>query len=921
MEHSKLKITSKDFIGRQNEIQDILNLLTKTGGGLGNFLLIEGESGVGKTRLINELVNQVDQAKSQDISFLHGKCKYHQGLDPYSPFIEALRTWFGISEQTSSLKDKDEFKEKIGQHIRTVSPELISIIPLIRGFLSAGTSLYGSYLFKGSNIDKSFKTYTELIHEKKCGLFITRAHPDEMREQYNLINSEIYWLTKSTTDLPSLDPSQIEKIRWMIKDFVAEHKNCVVLLDGLEYLILQNNFENVLKFVELLKDDIALNDAVLILPIDPATLEDRQMALLERYMRVIISDKKDYSISKKFSAQIDSSILNSVQQERAISSFELDYEAEKDKMFEAILELLKNISLKKTLILFLDDLHWADRSSIQLLQYLFQNTVDNRILIIGCYRPEDIPDGSNNIQNLVENIKRLKLEDRLNIIVLDRLGKTETFLVVKNILNEDVPVNILNLIYKKTEGNPLYIEEIIKSLLESNIIDLDTKEWYTKFDETQIKIPNSISEVIKMRINRVVKGNDLIDQILKFTAVLGSSFNFEVLLESMKLHEELLLDNIENLIRVNIFNEVDEDRYKFDHTLIREVIYSNLGSRRKKILHARVGYSIENLFKDNLEDHYAELAHHFSYGGIIDKAIKYSIKEGEVSKELCAYDEALIHYRTALDMINSENSSILDKNQLINLYLNLGDLSLVLGAWGQAKEYFEKSLKFSKESGDDLKRVESRSKLGQIEIKRERWSLAINKLEEVLNFKLDEKKQSISLVAIKPKYIMRANISMIEILLKENLKGIYICINHPSHMIDRLLRTHKIPTQNIMYLDFITPMTGRLFDKAENAYIMDKEFSLDRLLYLMDENQQSNEEFIDLKLNNIDFIMVDNISNLITYTNQKKLEGFIVDLIDIIKKLTIVYGIVLIDNQTDPLIQDAIEKYFDNTITIKEEWL
>ena len=67
--------------------------------------------------------------------------------------------------------------------------------------------------------------------------------------------------------------------------------------------------------------------------------------------------------------------------------------------------------------------------------------------------------------------------------------------------------------------------------------------------------------------------------------------------------------------------------------------------------------------------------------------------------------------------------------------------------------------------------------------------------------------------------------------------------------------------------------------------------------------------------------MVDNISNLITYTNQKKLEGFIIDLINIIKKLTIVYGIVLIDNQTDPLIQDNIEKYFDNTITIKEEWL
>ena len=120
---------------------------------------------------------------------------------------------------------------------------------MIRGFLSAGTPLYGSYLFKGSDVEKCFRAFKELVSEKKSGLFITRLHPEEIMEQYELENTEILWLTKSTTDKSSFDPSQIEKLRWTIKNYVAGHKNSVVLLDGLEYLILQNNFDNVLNLI------------------------------------------------------------------------------------------------------------------------------------------------------------------------------------------------------------------------------------------------------------------------------------------------------------------------------------------------------------------------------------------------------------------------------------------------------------------------------------------------------------------------------------------------------------------------------------------------------------------------------------------------------------------------------------------------
>lgn len=918
MEFSKNKITSKEFIGREGELKNVKDLLAGSVDGNGTLLMIEGEAGIGKTRLIDELVNQ---SKDLDIQYLRGRCKYHQGLDPYSPFIEALRNWFGLDEITSEHEKDQKEIDRIGQIIRTKSPELIGIIPLIRGFVSSGTTIYGSYLFKGSNINKSFNTFKELISQKKSGLCITREHPDEVKGIYDLENTNMYWLTKSSTDIPTLDPSQIEKIRWTIKDFISENKNSVVLVDGLEYLILQNNFENVLKFVELLKDDIALNNAVLILPINPDTLEERQMALLERYMRVISSDSRESIISQKVPKRFELSIPEYSSESHPIRPIDMDYLAEKDKMFEALLQLFKNITSKKTLILFLDDLNWADYSSLQLLQYLLQNAINDKILIIGAFRPEDLPEENNLIEDLFNNIKKLNLQSRFSRIKLDRMTINDVNQLVKNILDQDVSDRFINLIFKKSEGNPLYVEEILKSLLNDNTLNLKDKTWHKDLDYSKIEIPNSITEVVQMRLDRVAKDNEMIDQILKYSSIIGSTFNFDILLQALPIDEELLLDNIEKLMKANIIHEVGVDKYKFDHTFIREVVYNNLGSRRKKILHAKIGNSIEELYQSNLLEYYPQLAYHFSMGGVIDKAVDYSTKEGENAKELCAYDESLFHYRSALEMASQDSNLMLNQNLLINLHINLGDLSLILGSWADAKNYFEKALEISKKFGDDVKKVESRSKLDEIEIKKQRWSLAVKKLQEVLDIKLDDKESNILLVTIKPKYVIRANISLIEILLKENLEGVYICINHPSYLIDKVLKVHQMPTQNLLYLDFITPLAGRTSTMVENVYMTDNVFSLDNLLEAMNIDSKDLNKKVNFDIKNIDFIMVDNISNLIAYTTSEKILQFIEALVKIIKKLTATYGIVIMDDESSPEVKKLMEHYFDKSVTIKEEWL
>ena len=915
MDSSKNKVTSKEFIGREDELSNLRTMLEEAANGNGNLALIQGEAGVGKTRLVSELVEQL---KAQDIQYLHGKCRYHQGLDPYSPFIEALRSWFGIMDMT---KDK-KIKDRIGKIIRTVSPELIGIIPLIRGFLSAGTTIHGSYLFKGGDIDKSYNTFKELVEKKKTGLCITREHPKEVQERYNLDKTKFYWLSRAPAEVPTLEPLRMERIRLAIKDFISENKDSVVILDGLEYLILQNNFENVFKFVELLKDDIALNDAVLILPLKPTTLEDKEMALLERYMRVISSEAHEHLAAKKLPGAMKISIPEYAEKGYPFRSIDIDYMAEKDKMFKAILQLLKNISQKKTLILFLDDLHWADCSSLQLLKYLFQNSIDNNILIICAYRPEDLPAEEDHIQEMIDDLKKVNLRDRLKIIELGRLDLDEVTQQLQNIVKRNVPVKFLDVIFKKSEGNPLYVEEILKSLINRDLISLTDTSWHETLEISEITIPDSITDVVQMRLDILTKDNPQINQILNYISVIGKIFDFEVLFKSIELDEEPLLDNLETLIRSNIIHEIDVDRYKFDHTVIREVIYTGLGSRRKKILHEKIGDGIEQLYEQHLKDHYAELAHHFSNGGVIDKAVFYSIKEGETAKELCAYDEALFHYRSALDMLTEAKEATCEMSRLINIYINLGDLTLILGNWADAKSYFENSLEISKEFGYDLKKMESQSKLTQIEVKRKRWSFAEKELEHALNLNLDGAHGSSILVTIKPRYIIRTNISLIKLLLKEDRTGVYICINHPSTIIDKLLRTHDLPTQNLVYLDFITPITGGIGSKTiENAYIIDEAFSLNGLLNALDINPKMRRTEINFDPKKIDFILVDNISNLVNYTTQEKIQGFIKDLVKNIKNLSTVYGIVIMDDETSPETQELLTKYFDDTVPIKKEWL
>ncbi|KYK34809.1 MAG: hypothetical protein AYK18_13705 [Theionarchaea archaeon DG-70] len=154
-----------------------------------------------------------------------------------------------------------------------------------------------SYVLKTKNVEKAYSAYKDLKEKRKChGMVISRVFPERLCQKYELEKNTFMWLSYEKTK-ESIDPSDLEKLEFLIHDFASAHKDAVVLLDGVEYLILQNSFDSTLRFLQSLNDQIILNRAVLVIPLDPASLEKKELSLLERELETL---QVDYRLSRFF---------------------------------------------------------------------------------------------------------------------------------------------------------------------------------------------------------------------------------------------------------------------------------------------------------------------------------------------------------------------------------------------------------------------------------------------------------------------------------------------------------------------------------------------------------------------------------------------------------------------------------------------
>jgi class 3 adenylate cyclase/tetratricopeptide (TPR) repeat protein len=364
---------------------------------------------------------------------------------------------------------------------------------------------------------------------------------------------------------------------------------------------------------------------------------------------------------------------------------------EGEALEKLILKSLRELLIRATeitpLIIVVEDLQWADMSSIELMESLFRLAETNRILFINVFRPGYRETGDRIAETVKEKLPVYSLE-----IVLEPLNEKMSEALITNMLNISGPRHaVIEKVTQRAGGNPFFIEEVVRSLIDEGAIILKNGTFQVTEKIDRVVIPNSISGVLMARVDRL---DEETRNLVKVASVIGRTFFFKVLSEAADPIEDID-SRLSYLKEIQLFRErsrMDEVEYLFKHALTQETAYESILPRKRMEMHLKVAASIEKVFNERLYEFFGMLAYHYSRAENLEKAEEYLIKSGEEALKSSASNEALHYYQEALhiylekygDSADPEKIALLQKNIAIALYNK--------GQYVAAIDYFDMTL-------------------------------------------------------------------------------------------------------------------------------------------------------------------------------------------------------------------------------------
>jgi class 3 adenylate cyclase/tetratricopeptide (TPR) repeat protein len=316
---------------------------------------------------------------------------------------------------------------------------------------------------------------------------------------------------------------------------------------------------------------------------------------------------------------------------------ELEPRQKRERIFEAVRNLLIYESQKRPLIIVVDDLHWIDKTSEEFLDYLIGWLTGARILLVLLYRPEYThPWGSKTYYNRIG---------------LEQLTSKSSAELIRSILSgsEAVP-ELEGFILERTTGNPLFIEEFTRTLLENRSIRCEDGKCLLLKNPAQIQVPDSVEGIIAARMDRL---EDDIKRTMQVASVIGRDFPYRILEKITEIRRELKscllgLQGLEFIYEKSLFPELE---YVFKHALTREVAYNSVLQHRRKEIHEKIGRAIEALYPDRLEEFHEMLAHHYSRSDNFEKAYHFLVLSGDKVFRNHSASEAFSYYKEAMEVL------------------------------------------------------------------------------------------------------------------------------------------------------------------------------------------------------------------------------------------------------------------------------
>ncbi|HHF98097.1 MAG TPA: tetratricopeptide repeat protein, partial [Candidatus Aerophobetes bacterium] len=316
---------------------------------------------------------------------------------------------------------------------------------------------------------------------------------------------------------------------------------------------------------------------------------------------------------------------------------------DKYRLFEGIRRFLSIESSKRPLFILLDNIHWADDGSLELLYYLIRSLRESPVFFFLIFRIEESKEG--NFQNILQLMSR---EGLYKEIKLAPLRIADVALMLSLILDAKPSTRLIDYIFNETGGNPFFIEELVKSLEENNALVWNKEEWV--FDENRkVVIPYSLEGVVERKLSMI---DSDAHRLIEYASVIGREFNFSLLREITGINEGQLFDLMDEILGMRLLKESGSEQYCFSEDLIREIVYQKISRGKLKRYHQIVGEKLLSLYKRHTNEVVEELANHFYLSGDRKKAVKYSIIAGDRARDAYANKDAIRFYTRAIESLD-----------------------------------------------------------------------------------------------------------------------------------------------------------------------------------------------------------------------------------------------------------------------------